>query len=62
VIAKNYRTEFELTQLGPMASAYIDFWEMTAIRDIPTSTMADWEIRFNRFIGIEISTVQAPGH
>lgn len=49
VIAKNYLTEFELKQLGRMVSAYIDFAETMALRNIPM-TMADWEIRLNRFI------------
>jgi len=49
VIAKNYLTEFELNQMGRMVSAYIDFGETMALRNIPM-TMADWEIRLNRFI------------
>ena len=49
VIAKNYLTEFELKQMGRMVSAYIDFAETMALRNIPM-TMADWEIRLNRFI------------
>ena len=49
VIAKNYLTEFELEQMERMVSAYIDFGESMALRNIPM-TMADWEIRLNRFI------------
>ena len=49
VIAKNYLTEFELKQMGRMVSAYIDFAETMALRNIPM-TMADWELRLNRFI------------
>ena len=49
VIAKNYLTELELGQMERMVSAYIDFGENMAIRNIPM-TMADWEIRLNRFI------------
>lgn len=49
VIAKNYLSEFELKQMGRMVSAYIDFAETMALRNIPM-TMADWEIRLNRFI------------
>ncbi|MCL1996610.1 MAG: virulence RhuM family protein [Defluviitaleaceae bacterium] len=49
VIAKNYLTEFELGQMERMVSAYIDFGESMAMRNIPM-TMADWETRLNRFI------------
>lgn len=49
VIAKNYLTEFELQQMERMVSAYIDFGENMALRNIPM-TMADWETRLNRFI------------
>lgn len=49
VIAKNYLTEFELRQMERMVSAYIDFGENMALRNIPM-TMADWETRLNRFI------------
>ncbi len=49
VIAKNYLTEFELGQMGRMVSAYIDFGESMALRNIPM-TMEDWETRLNRFI------------
>jgi hypothetical protein len=49
VVAKNYLTEFELGQMERMVSAYIDFGESMALRNIPL-TMADWEIRLNSFI------------
>jgi hypothetical protein len=49
VIAKNYLTEFELGQMERMVSAYIDFGENMALRNIPM-TMSDWAIRLNRFI------------
>ena len=49
VIAKNYLTETEMTQLNRMVSAYLDFAEDMANRHIPL-TMADWEIRLNKFI------------
>ena len=49
VIAKNYLTETEMTQLNRMVSAYLDFAEDMANRHIPL-TMADWETRLNKFI------------
>lgn len=49
VIAKNYLTEQEMTQLNRMVSAYLDFAENMANRHIPL-TMADWEKRLNSFI------------
>ncbi|MBT9156841.1 MAG: hypothetical protein DDT37_01832 [Firmicutes bacterium] len=49
VVAKNYLTELELGQMARMVSAYLDFGENMALRNIPI-TMADWEIRLNRFI------------
>lgn len=49
VVAKNYLTEFELEQMGRMVSAYLDFGENMALRNIPL-TMLDWETRLNRFI------------
>jgi hypothetical protein len=49
IIAKNYLTESELKQLERMVSAYIDFGESMALRNIPM-TMEDWELRLNRFI------------
>ena len=48
-IAKNYLTEFEMSQLNRMVSAYLDFAEDMALRKIPL-TMEDWETRLNRFI------------
>ena len=41
-IAKNYLSEFELSQLNRMVTAYLDFAENMALRKIPL-TMADWE-------------------
>lgn len=49
VVAKNYLTEDEMKQLSRIVSAYLDLAEDMAIRKIPM-TMADWEIRLNRFI------------
>ena len=49
VIAKNYLTETEMTQLNRMVSAYLDFAENMANRHIPL-TMEDWEKRLNSFI------------
>ena len=49
VIAKNYLTETEMTQLNRMVSAYLDFAEDMANRHIPL-TMTDWETRLNKFI------------
>lgn len=48
-IAKNYLTEFELSQLNRVVTAYLDFAEDMAIRKIPL-TMQDWEKRLNSFI------------
>ncbi|MBN7772656.1 virulence RhuM family protein [Clostridium aminobutyricum] len=48
-IAKNYLTEFEMSQLQRLVSAYLDIAEDMALRHIPM-TMEDWEIRLNRFI------------
>ena len=48
-IAKNYLTEFELSQLNRVVTAYLDFAEYMAIRKIPL-TMQDWEKRLNSFI------------
>ena len=36
VIAKNYLSEFELSQLERMVSAYLDYGESMAERGIPT--------------------------
>ena len=48
-VAKNYLTEFEISQLNRMVTAYLDFAEDMAIRKIPL-TMEDWENRLNSFI------------
>ena len=48
-IAKNYLTDFELSQLNRVVTAYLDFAEDMAIRKIPL-TMQDWEKRLNSFI------------
>lgn len=49
VIAKNYLTEFEMSQLNRMVTSYLDFAENMAHRKIPL-TMQDWEKRLNGFI------------
>lgn len=49
VIAKNYLSEFELGQLNRMVTAYLDFAESMAQRQIPL-TMADWKNRLDSFI------------
>ncbi|MFA6960086.1 MAG: virulence RhuM family protein [Opitutaceae bacterium] len=49
VVAKNYLTQNELTQLQRLVSAYLDIAEDMALRQIPM-TMQDWETRLNRFI------------
>lgn len=48
-IAKNYLTDNEIAQLQRLVSAYLDLAEDMALRQIPM-TMADWELRLNRFI------------
>lgn len=48
-IAKNYLTDNEMAQLQRLVSAYLDLAEDMALRQIPM-TMADWELRLNRFI------------
>jgi hypothetical protein len=48
-VAKNYLSEEEMRQLERIVSAYLDLAELQAERRIPM-TMADWEIRLNRFI------------
>ncbi len=48
-VAKNYLTANEITQLERIVSAYLDIAEDMANRKIPM-TMADWELRLNRFI------------
>ena len=49
VVAKNYLTQAEMAQLTRLVSAYLDVAESMALRQIPM-TMADWEIRLNRFL------------
>jgi hypothetical protein len=49
VVAKNYLSTNEMTQLQRLVSAYLDVAEDMAIRQIPM-TMQDWELRLNRFI------------
>lgn len=48
-VAKNYLSTFELEQLERMVSAYLDFAENMARRNVPL-TMQDWEKRLNGFI------------
>ncbi|MBD3419428.1 MAG: cell filamentation protein Fic [Chitinivibrionales bacterium] len=48
-IAKNYLTEFELSQMQRIVSAYLDMAEIQAMRKIPMS-MADWEKRLAGFL------------
>ena len=48
-IAKNYLTEFEMSQLERLVNAYLDIAELQAERKIPM-TMEDWETRLNSFI------------
>ncbi len=49
IIAKNYLSEFEMSQLNRMVTSYLDFAENMAVRKIPL-TMQDWEQRLNGFI------------
>jgi hypothetical protein len=49
VVAKNYLTQNEMTQLQRLVSAYLDLAEDMALRQIPM-TMQDCEVRLNRFI------------
>ena len=51
VVAKNYLTEKEISQLGRIVSAYLDLAEAQAERHIPM-TMADWEERLNGFLKV----------
>ena len=48
-VAKNYLSEFELSQLNRMVTSYLEFAESMALRKIPL-TMQDWEKRLNSFI------------
>lgn len=50
-VAKNYLSETEMMQLERIVSAYLDLAEDMAVRKIPM-TMADWEVRLNRFIAM----------
>jgi hypothetical protein len=50
-VAKNYLSEFELSQLNRMVTSDLDFAESMALRKIPL-TMQDWENRLNSFIEI----------
>ena len=49
IVAKNYLSEQELTQLNRMVTSYLDFAESMAERRIPL-TMQDWESRLNSFV------------
>ena len=49
VVAKNYLSPFEISQLGRMVTAYLDYAESMAQRRIPL-TMQDWEKRLDAFI------------
>lgn len=49
IVAKNYLSENEISQLERMVSAYLDLAEMQAMRHIPM-TMEDWEERLNGFL------------
>lgn len=51
VVAKNYLTDKELSQLERIVSAYLDLAEAQAERQIPM-TMADWEERLNGFLRV----------
>ena len=48
-VAKNYLTEYEMSQSNRMVTSYLDFAESMALRKIPL-TMQDWEQRLNGFI------------
>jgi len=48
-VAKNYLSTDELNQLERIVAAYLELAESMALRKIPM-TMADWEVRLNRFI------------
>ena len=49
VVAKNYLTENEMTQLARLVNSYLDLAEDFALREIPM-TMSDWEERLNAFL------------
>lgn len=42
VVAKNYLTEKEMTQLARLVNSYLDLAEDFALREIPMK-MSDWE-------------------
>ena len=48
-IAKNYLDEKELNILNRITSAYLEFAELQAIRQVPM-TMKDWIIKLDDFI------------
>ena len=48
-IAKNYLSDFELSQMQRIVSAYLDMAEMQAMRKMPM-TMGDWEQRLSGFL------------
>jgi hypothetical protein len=49
VVAKNYLTEKEMSQLARLVNSYLDLAEDFALRKIPM-TMSDWEERLNAFL------------
>ena len=49
IVAKNYLSEEELGILSRIVTAYLDFAESMALRNIPM-TMADWEVRLDGFL------------
>jgi hypothetical protein len=49
VVAKNYLSKDEMTQLQRLVNSYLDLAEDMAKRHIPM-TMQDWETRLNRFL------------
>ena len=49
VVAKNYLTENEMTQLARLVNSYLDLAEDFALREI-RMTMSDWEERLNAFL------------
>ncbi len=49
VVAKNYLSEKELSNMARLVNAYLDLAELQAERNIPM-TMQDWEIRLNGFL------------
>ena len=51
VVAKNYLSDEEMTQLSRLVNAYLDIAEDMATRQLPM-TMQDWEMRLNQFIEV----------